>query len=394
MFCYINLMYFISQVLQIVFLRKIERTYTFPTVSLFTDLTLFIVSIISIVWINNNITKNVNGVDITDDEKYFRMLDNFEHNIDFRFEFIFAIIIFCLLYKILDMIQFSSEIGPLVKIVGKMAGDFVNFVVLYVILVVMFGIVGNLNFLLDLPSEYGQLFTSILTVLDASIGNYSFELFGGIVGNHFLVLFGDIYAIVIVICFNILILNLIIAILSNTYNMFDTKSAGLYLSKILNSRDEMAFNENYGAFLLCMIPLNMVNLPFVPYALLRKPSVKMNSNLTILQYSFLILVIYIMFLVGSIIMTPFAFVKSLIFKFQQVMSARSTKEQIMKMAMFIAYAAMGLPILILALFADFYYFWQNNFRSNLKKIIIEKTKSTLSSTSIKDIVNLCNKYAE
>lgn len=120
----------------------------------------------------------------------------------------------------------------------------------------------------------------------------------------------------------------------------------------------------------------------------------MNSNLTILQYSFLILVIYVMFLAGSIVMTPFAFVKSLIFKFQQVMSARSTKEQALKMAMFIVYAALGLPILVLALFADFYYFWQNNFRSNLKKIIIEKTKSTLSSTSIKDIVNLSNKYAE
>ena len=138
-----------------VFLRKIDRTYTFPTVSLFTDLTLFIVSIISIIWINNSITKNVNVPGISADEKYFRMIDNFEENIDFRFEFIFAIIIFCLLYKILDMIQFSSEIGPLVKIVGKMAGDFLNFVVLYVILVVMFGIVGNLNFLLDLPGEYG-----------------------------------------------------------------------------------------------------------------------------------------------------------------------------------------------------------------------------------------------
>jgi|TARA_B110000285_G_scaffold234126_1_gene310008 hypothetical protein len=103
-FCYINLMYFISQLLQIIFLRKIERTYTFPTVSLFTDLTLFVTSVIAIIWINNSITKNVNIAGITEDEKYFRMLDNIEHNIDFRFEFIFAIIIFCLLYKILDMI--------------------------------------------------------------------------------------------------------------------------------------------------------------------------------------------------------------------------------------------------------------------------------------------------
>ena len=194
-------------------------------------------------------------------------------------------------------------------------------------------------------------------MLDASIGNYSFELFAGIVNNTFLTLFGDIYAIVIVICFNILILNLIIAILSNTYNMFDTKSAGLFLSKILNSRDEMAYNENYGAFLLCMIPLNLVNLPFVPYAIFRKPSAQMNSKLTIFQYSFMILVIYIMFLAGSIVMTPFAFIKSLIFKFQQIMTARSTIEQAKKLVMFIGYAVFGMPILLLNLFAEFYYFW-------------------------------------
>ena len=170
------------------------------------------------------------------------------------------------------MIQFSTEIGPLVKIVGKMAGDFFNFVILYIILVIMFGIVGNLNFLVTLPDAFGGLFSSILTVLDASIGNYSFDLFKKILNNDFMVIFGDIYIMTIVIAFNILILNLIIAILSNTFNMFDTKSTGLYLSKILNSRDEMTYDENYGAFLLTMTPLNIVTLPFVPYALFNKPS--------------------------------------------------------------------------------------------------------------------------
>lgn len=153
-------------------------------------------------------------------------------------------------------------------------------------------------------------------MLDASIGNYSFGLYKAIVNNDQLVVLGDLYTIAIVVCFNILILNLIIAILSNTYNMFDTKSTGLYLSKILNSRDEMTFDENYGAFLLTMTPLNLVVLPFVPYALFNKPTREMNNTITILQYSFLIVVIYLMFLVGSILMTPFAFIKSFLIKFQ------------------------------------------------------------------------------
>jgi len=93
-------------------------------------------------------------------------------------------------------------------------------------------------------------------------------------------------------------------------------------------------------------------------------------------------------------MTPFAFLKSLSVKIQDVLSVKADpKEQIKKGMMLLVFLAVGLPILVLNLLADFYYFWMNNFRSNLKKIIIDKEKSTLTNQSIRDIVNLCSKYS-
>lgn len=204
-----------------------------------------------------------------------------QNNVEFKFEYIYSIIISCLVWRIIEIIQFNSEIGPLVKIVEKMLGDFMNFILLYLILLFMFAIIGNINFLFDLK-EYHGLFESCLTVLDASIGNYDFNLYNSIEGKEFLQVFGDFYIIAIVVTFNILILNLIIAILSNTYNLFDTKSTGLYLSKILQARDDMQFDENYGALLLCMAPLNCIVLPFVPQALFMKPTPRMNSFVMIL----------------------------------------------------------------------------------------------------------------
>lgn len=115
--------------------------------------------------------------------------------------------------------------------------------------------------------------------------------------------------------FNILILNLIIAILSNTYNMFDTKSTGLFLSKILNARDDMQYDENYGSFTFSMTPCNFLLLPFVPYAMFNKPSKAFNTNIAVLQYSVLIIILYFAFFGFSIIMMPFAFLKSTITKF-------------------------------------------------------------------------------
>ena len=40
----------------------------------------------------------------------------------------------------------------------------------------MFGIVGNINFIYDLV-EFEGMFESILTVIDASLGNYNIEIF-------------------------------------------------------------------------------------------------------------------------------------------------------------------------------------------------------------------------
>lgn len=299
----------------------------------------------------------------------------------------------CLILRITDLLQFSSEIGPLIKIVGKMTSDFLNFFALYCILVIMFAIVGNINFIFDLKEQFGGLFESVLTVLDTSIGNYNFQVFESIENDNFLVLFGDLYTIAIVITFNILILNLIIAILSNTYNMFDTKSTGLYLSKILNARDEMTYDENYGAFLLTMTPLNFVILPFVPYGVMKKPSPQMNMGVMILQYSVLIIIICIAFLACSVLMLPFAYVRAFTIKASKISKAVTTYEQVTSILSAFFFAVLGGPSLTIGLLSDFYFFWANNFRSNLKKIIIERKLSSITNESIRNLFLLCSRYS-
>jgi hypothetical protein len=80
-----------------------------------------------------------------------------------------------------------------------------------------------------------------MTLVDASMGNYDFSIFDEIEDLDYRN-FGKAYLLVVVIMFALLILNLIIAILSNTYNIFDPKSNGLFLSKILSTRDELQYD--------------------------------------------------------------------------------------------------------------------------------------------------------
>jgi len=142
-----------------------------------------------------------------------------------------------------------------------MQQDFFNFVILYCLITLMFGIVGNLNFLYDL-TEFEGMFESILTVIDASLGNYDITIFDKI-ANKNMALFGKIYMITIIVMFNILLMNLVIAILANTYSNFESGSTGLYLSKILSTRDEVEYDQNYGAFLSAMPPINVLQFPFI-----------------------------------------------------------------------------------------------------------------------------------
>ena len=75
---------------------------------------------------------------------------------------------------------------------------------------------------------------------------------------------GEVYIISMVVCYRILLMNLIIAVLANTYETFDSRSNGLYLSKILQTRDELNYDISYGAILSAAPPINAIQIPFVP----------------------------------------------------------------------------------------------------------------------------------
>ena len=99
--------------------------------------------------------------------------------------------------------------------------------------------------------------TSLLTVVNASLGNIKFSIFD-VIEDKDLVLVGVLMVMVILIVYFIMMINLLIAMLSNTYNLFDSKSNGLYLSKILVSRDEMTYNESYGSFIIAIPVINLL----------------------------------------------------------------------------------------------------------------------------------------
>ena len=279
--CILNLSFLLQHIVTFIYTKRLGRFYEFPSILHFTDLLLFIASLIMISWVNDSIRDELySDPNITEEDKRLRLVHNLMNTIDFKFQYILSIMIAMLVIRVAVMLQFNANIGPLIKIVGKMMTDFQNFAILYMMFTLMFAIIGNINFKYYC-TEYVSFFDSIFTVIDASLGNYDFHIFDTIKDDDTLLLLGQVFTICIVIVFNILLLNLIIAILANTYNIFDSRSNGLFLSKILNTRDEMNYDENYGAFFSSMPPMNLVQIPFVPISLmlpLRHPTLLFINN--------------------------------------------------------------------------------------------------------------------
>lgn len=187
--------------------------------------------------------------------------------LDHSFNYNFAIIILMLLFRLSISLQFNTQIGPLIKIVGKMVTDFQNFFILYVLLTLMFAILGNINFVENI-SQYSTLFDSVLLVIDASLGQFDFGIFQQIKNDNLLKTLGEVYFIILTTCFNMIMIFFIIAILATTYKLFEASSNGLVLTKILQIRDEMSYDISYGCFLTHFPPFNFLLFLAIPFGLI------------------------------------------------------------------------------------------------------------------------------
>lgn len=252
----------------------------------------------------------------------------------------------------------------------------------------MFSIVGNINFRTRLKAFEG-LFDSFLTIMNYSLGTFDFQIFKNIPDLEKR-LYGQLFTMIVVFSFNMLILNMIIAVLANTYSIFDGCSKGLYLSEILITRDVLNYDRYCGAFLFAIPLISLIQIPFVPIALFLpygSPTLARINNLVMqIQYCIYMSFSFAVFVIFSFLLIPLAWVVGIVDKLGSLSDLKNHQDKILNVYLFIPF---GIPILLFDFVADIIYFWKNNFRVQLKKIIIERERSKLSHKTLRDFMKLC-----
>jgi len=173
--CYLNFLFVIEHVILMVFINKIRRQYEFPNILHLTDLVCAVCSYNMISFIRSSLFSDIPST-VSEREQSMRFMANLFDRTDFPLEYTFALISLSLIVRSGVNLQFIESIGPLIKILSKMSMDFLNFVIIYCILVFMFALLGNINYHLQL-AQFKGFNTSIFTVIDTSIGIYDLKSF-------------------------------------------------------------------------------------------------------------------------------------------------------------------------------------------------------------------------
>jgi len=79
-------------------------------------------------------------------------------------------------------------------------------------------------------------------------------------GRHF----GEIFHIIVIILNMVLLINLVIAILSETYTRLSEQKLGLYYDGVIEVIPAYKYRKFYGALIAACPPFNLLILPFLP----------------------------------------------------------------------------------------------------------------------------------
>ena len=125
------------------------------------------------------------------------------------------------------MLILTDIFGPLITITVKMMKDLTIFFVLFMIELVAFACVGILSF--GNIKEYNDLWTTLVMFFESSLGNWDFGIYDS---DPKMTLakkwYGILFHITVLLVNMLLLLNLVIAIMSDTYAEYSSMKLGLF----------------------------------------------------------------------------------------------------------------------------------------------------------------------
>jgi len=120
----------------------------------------------------------------------------------------------------------------------------------------------------------------------------------------------------------IIFVNLVIAVLSETYLRLASQKLGLFYDGVIEVIHAYKYKKYYGALIAAVPPFNLLVLPFLPFFVLTKHKKRLrciNNSLTTIIFMPFACIAAVIFAVGNFLFAPVAYCCAFYFKVKLVL---------------------------------------------------------------------------
>ena len=214
------------------------------------------------------------------EEKYYKIFISTEGE-GIQPKVIFFLLIVVMVYRMFYQMAFFETFGSLVQTVIKMFISCAKFLVLTFIFVLSFSALGH-NLFNDID-DFSTIFRSFNTMYQSIFGGFDFTIYANssITPEYY----GRLFMWIYLLGFAVLIMNFLIAILTDTYSYYTGVANALHIREMIKLRAIFGEDKYYQCLAKAPNLINFYMIIFAPLVIIFK-SRKLNSFLLYLEFSF------------------------------------------------------------------------------------------------------------
>ena len=163
----------------------------------------------------------------------------------------------------------------------------------------------------------------------------------------------------------LLLLNVVVAIMTDTYEKMRDVRKGLFNYNIVRTSSAYKMDKYYGGLISVPPPLCLISFLLIPFYLVIKDKatlLSLNNGYYKVQYLFIIIPCAAIFIVLNLLMTPFAYLKTCLHKINLLRKGKSVGgDGAIPFGSFLFYILAGLPFLLISQLTDIWAFLKQFF---------------------------------
>ena len=262
---------------------------------------------------------------------------------------IFVYLILVVMYRILYQMAYFKTFGPIVQIIIKMIANCFVFLIISLMFLISFTIMGYVLFY-DI-AEFSTIFRSFNTMYQSIFGGFDFTIYSN--SSKTAEYYGRIYLCVFLLGFAVLIMNFLIAILSEVYSYYTGVANALHKRELVKLRAAYEPHLYYHCLVKAPIFINFYMIVMAPIVVIFK-SERLNKALILIQYLTTIFFYEIGMTVNLILFLPLFIIIIVFTKLRYISSKSKGVIDAMIRLIDIVVLLLSIPIYVIILFSAAY----------------------------------------